>query len=1061
MSKPAKSKKDHALKRTASRLEQWIYYTTADRGFSVQYRVRGNTLHLLCRKTPCPDQTELLRWLLPICQDTDFTHLLPAGEPHLYQIRLYGCEPDDKRPRWAVLLYLNQLDHYLDQLRTAEPALAAAAPTPTAPTAPLLPAPADLSALTLSNVALAKRGEEMAIACYLSETLNELGVAVRVSVKAIPYMPPATVQHDMPLPLTTKRLWVACEAAYSPDPSLLSEPITQKLRQLEIEGFHDAVIVFQVAGETHPDWTLRVDLTPPEAMLRDWARWGDVVAIQRLLNQDMAALHLHITTATLNATTLHLCCGALPPHSPSLISQQHKRIKADLGLLLEAIAPQGIHATTIYGQVPQSDTPVWVEWLDLPAAQHPALAESAMALAKQGDWGAIAFLLHRLLNPNLDRYLATGGIRLQLLPKHDLLHVMSEASRCPERKQVAATVIRFLRQLDLPHIAGVRIYGRRAGQKKPLWSYGVDFVSRSRLVPEVTPEFAATDAYVTDLLPQPGQDVIRPDLTPEDIQKFGAAWWQRTVQSIQQILLRSQLFAFLPQADAAANVLPGQGKADGKKIALIWGAAGVLLLLQTNWLLGQVSQKLASQPKPNYSANGSSPAVSQAPSPNASSPKSAASPRLPQADQSSQDHSTFNTSSFTRSEPVPLVEAAQPTKLAYTPRSQTASLITAEILAESSELPSFNSQQLDEKLQLYYRFVDKFGAPDVLIVGSSRALRGIDPLALQHALADVGYDNAKVFNFGINGATAQVVNLLIQHILTQEQLPRMIVWADGARAFNSGAVDVTYNGIVASAAYRELLAGTLAIPSKQGTAAAPVTQPSINTTLTDSYQSIDRWLSQQVGALTGRQTDRDQLKRWLQQSVTRLLPDADGENGEKTPVVAQSDDRLSQILQAGQTLPDETGFLSLAAQFNPATYYQKYARVLGVYDSDYENFRIAGRQEAALQSLLKFTQASQIPVVFVNLPLTEDYLDPVRLEYEQEFRDYMVQISLQQRGFVFRDLSEQWTTQYSYFSDPSHLNRYGAHAVAVKLAQDAKIPWLKPQQTTSRTAAEEQNSDQS
>jgi poly-D-alanine transfer protein DltD len=122
--------------------------------------------------------------------------------------------------------------------------------------------------------------------------------------------------------------------------------------------------------------------------------------------------------------------------------------------------------------------------------------------------------------------------------------------------------------------------------------------------------------------------------------------------------------------------------------------------------------------------------------------------------------------------------------------------------------------------------------------------------------------------------------------------------------------------------------------------------------------------------------------------------------------------------------------------------------VLGAYDSDYANFRISGVQADALQSLLRFTQSSQIPVVFINLPLTEDYLDPVRLEHEQAFQDYMVQLGLTQPGFIFRDLSQQWTTQYSYFSDPSHLNRYGAHAVSLKLAQDAKIPWTKLKQPT-------------
>jgi hypothetical protein len=1060
MSKPVEI---HPPKRSAPQLEQWLYHTVASRGLKVQYRLRGNTLHLLCRSHPAPNREQILVWLLPVLQKTKFSELLSPTEPQVYQVWLYGCEPTDKRPRWTVALYLNQLDRHLEQLQTslaaspvAEPAVATVGRSNSAalthPSPPV--STAKISALALSNAALARRGEEMAIACYLSETLNELGVAVRVSAKVIPYKPPAAVQlKPDALPLTAKRLWVACEAPYSPDPSLLSEPITHKLRQLEVEGFHDAVILFQVAGEPKPDWALRVDLTPPTAMLREWARWGDLKAIQRLLNQDLASLHLQITTATLNATTLHLFCSSCPAYAPHLVVEQHKRAKADVALLLEAIGPQGIHAATLYGQLPQQEAPAWVEWLDLPAAQHPAFAEPALALAKQADWEAIAFLLHRLLNPDLDQYLNTGGIRLQLLPKQDLLHVMSEASRCPDRRQVVSVVVRFLRQLELPGIAGVRIYGRRAGQKKPDWSYGLDFVSRSRLVPEVTPEFAATDAFVSDLLPEPGQPVLRPDLTPADLQQAWTSWQQRLQQKVQRVLLRSQCFSFVPHAESAVNALPGQTNAYGRKVVLVWGAAGLLLLLQSNWLLAQILRSSAVQ-----SRSQSAPVAVAMPQVNPLEPVPSPGSPLPRAvdENPADDQPVFNTSSFTRSDSIEPARSGKPAPLPYTPRSQAATLVTAEILAEGSSLPTFNSHQLDEKLLLYYRYLEKFGPPDVLVVGSSRALRGVDPLALEAALTDLGYVDAKVFNFGINGATAQVINVLVQQILTPEQLPRLILWADGARAFNSSTDDVTYNGIVASAAYQQLLAGTLPIPRQTDEPiAAPVQQPSVNDSLTTSYQSIDRWFSEKLGSISGTHPERDRLKSWLQQGMSRFLPVA----SEPLPAELDSPDpgtRPAKSLQANQPLPDETGFLSLAMQFNPATYYQKYARVLGAYDSDYRDFQISGNQEKALQSLLKFAQANQIPLVFVNLPLTEDYLDPVRLEYEQEFRDYMVQLSLNQPGFVFRDLSERWTTQYSYFSDPSHLNRYGAHAVSINLAQDVKIPWRQ----STRSAAQQVPEDQ-
>ena len=84
------------------------------------------------------------------------------------------------------------------------------------------------------------------------------------------------------------------------------------------------------------------------------------------------------------------------------------------------------------------------------------------------------------------------------------------------------------------------------------------------------------------------------------------------------------------------------------------------------------------------------------------------------------------------------------------------------------------------------------------MIGSSRALRGVDPAALRQALDISGHEDLSVFNFGVNGATAQVVDLTIRRVLEPHQLPRLIVWADGARAVNSGRTDVTFNAIAAS-----------------------------------------------------------------------------------------------------------------------------------------------------------------------------------------------------------------------------------------------------------------------
>uniref|UniRef100_A0ACD5GVQ6 Uncharacterized protein n=1 Tax=Desertifilum tharense IPPAS B-1220 TaxID=1781255 RepID=A0ACD5GVQ6_9CYAN len=54
----------------------------------------------------------------------------------------------------------------------------------------------------------------------------------------------------------------------------------------------------------------------------------------------------------------------------------------------------------------------------------------------------------------------------------------------------------------------------------------------------------------------------------------------------------------------------------------------------------------------------------------------------------------------------------------------------------------------------------------------------------------------------------------------------MILWADGARAFNSGRGDATYNAIATSAGYQSLMAGTLALPTY---GAAEAAQPTVRT----------------------------------------------------------------------------------------------------------------------------------------------------------------------------------------------------------------------------------------
>ncbi|HEY9762225.1 MAG TPA: hypothetical protein V6D07_06840 [Trichocoleus sp.] len=1041
----------------------WLQQVMSVPSADLHVKLRGNILHILCETPTALEQTPTLLNLVRGLLEPQEAAFIKQAYPQVYQLYLYNRVAGQPVPAWTAPIYLNRLERHLaqlvlesqdeDDLKATQELLEVY--TQGDPEALKTYAKDGAGgAIVLSNLSLARKGDPEAIAWYLSETLSALDVGVWVSIKAIPgtahlskvavtvedhgaeggeAIPEASEEATIP------RLWVLCEAVYSPDPSLIAKPTAERLRQLQLTQFKDAVLLMQVRGETTPDWSLRIDLTPEEEMLREWGRWGDSDAIAKLLQPLLAPLSLK-ASAELKETTLYLICQPVSDDEAALSSWAS--VQTVLVPFLETLAPQGVHRVMVYGQTATDPTPAWVGCADLPAADHEALALSPEALAKSGDLPAIAFLLTRLLNPNLEEQVATGGLRVQLLVRDKLLHVMVDGPVAPQRRQVASTVSRYLRQLTVTGVQGARVYGRRSGQAQPSWSYGEDFTSRRRLVPESSPEFTASDAYVNDLLVNPDGPVRETDLTEEDEQLSLEHLGSRLLQSIRQGLMRSHLFAPQQTTDLLQTT-PEADLRDSFKIAVVWGAVGLLLALQADWVLGQVLRPPAA---PGVAEATTAPDLTT-PSEN----ETASSSELPdefanlnwgskQSD--SEGNAAFGRNGFTdegsgslAADPgTPFV--AEPVDLPTSPQKPIA--ITDDLLL-LSPYPSFRSQQLDEKLALYHQHLQQSGPPDVLLVGSSRALRGVDPAALQKELASLGYANVSVFNFGVNGATAQVVDLTIRRILKPSQLPKLIVWADGARAFNSGRTDVTYNAITASEGYQELLSAESSAPSSETPDAAASSQKEAEggLSLSESYLTMDSWLSENLANFSAVYPDREGLKTWFQQKMSLLTkPVALGAN--------QSEEQLDAVMPEGSVI-DFDGFLALSIRFNPATYYQKHARVPGLYDGDYESFRLEGQQDEAFRQLMKFTQTQKIPIVFINTPLTDEYLDDYRKEAEDAFLKYMLRLSTSEEGFVFRDLAQAWPTRYDYFSDPSHLNRYGAYQVSNQIAQDPMIPWPQPE----------------
>lgn len=313
--------------------------------------------------------------------------------------------------------------------------------------------------------------------------------------------------------------------------------------------------------------------------------------------------------------------------------------------------------------------------------------------------------------------------------------------------------------------------------------------------------------------------------------------------------------------------------------------------------------------------------------------------------------------------------------------NQAIALQQVEAAARLAIFPPLGNEVLDEQLALYLSYIAAFDTPDIMVIGSSRALQGLNPQILQQRLAQQGYTDLRVYNFAVNGATAQVVSFILRQLLTPEQMPEMIIWAGGSRSFNSGRFDRTFAKILESPGYAAVQAGD------RPTFASPTPlSATLNTADQDSATGGDK---------------------------ARALP-MSGING--------------------------YGFLAVNEVFEPNNYYRNFPRVAGAYDDAYSAFDLQGVQAVSFRAIVAFTRANDMPLVFVNLPLSEDYLDETRLIYEQQFQQFLTQ-EAQAGGFTVVDLLREWPNQNNFFADPSHLNRVGAAQVAIRIAEEDTIPW--------------------
>ncbi|MEL6815890.1 MAG: hypothetical protein AAFP03_13910 [Cyanobacteria bacterium J06598_3] len=329
-----------------------------------------------------------------------------------------------------------------------------------------------------------------------------------------------------------------------------------------------------------------------------------------------------------------------------------------------------------------------------------------------------------------------------------------------------------------------------------------------------------------------------------------------------------------------------------------------------------------------------------------------------------------------------------------------------EQASPSSGLPSFGSDLFDAQLEGYLSYVATVGTPDILIVGSSRALQGIDPKVMQQRLSEQGYGELTVFNFSVNGATAQVVNFVLADLLPQP-LPAVIVWGDGSRAFNDGRRDRTWESLITSPGYQTIQQSQLAT--------TPQLRPLTLNALASSepIENDTSTSNTPTGNLTGNLTDLAADRISPPVTVETPLPEFPG--------------NLNAL-----------GFSAVGDRFAPQTYYQQFPQVRGRYDGAYSPFTLNGPQTEALADIARVSADQNSQLIFVNLPLSDSYLDADRLYYESQFQQFL-QAQSNAHGFEVIDWLRAWQGRPELFADPSHINQEGAAAIATQLAQSPTL----------------------
>ncbi|MGL5066123.1 MAG: hypothetical protein ACRC62_39645 [Microcoleus sp.] len=218
-----------------------------------------------------------------------------------------------------------------------------------------------------------------------------------------------------------------------------------------------------------------------QSNILELARQGDAKAIASLMNGQLQPKQINAKVSAKNGCVQVLLEAAEVPDRDFLVAWVVKTI-VDLG-------SESIERVKIFGRQTGCQEPAWSQELEIAGQKSPVVEEKATSIsslnsetkpklramqeeAKNGDLEALIWLLNIPLKKK--------GIAAAAIRQGDRLQVMLEATQIPDSKTAIQVMRRELKNLNVPWIESVTVYGQKTGEDFPAWEQEFELWAEAR-----------------------------------------------------------------------------------------------------------------------------------------------------------------------------------------------------------------------------------------------------------------------------------------------------------------------------------------------------------------------------------------------------------------------------------------------------------------------------------------------------------------------------------------------------------------------------------------------------